>query len=116
MVIGLAKRLEEVFKPGMSDPQNIAKTSAGLYLLRRIRDEVHRFAISFHRQSRKKDMTSSIFDDIPGMGKKRIKKIWQEFESIQEIRNSKVEKIRDRTGFSVKLCDAIQVRLTELKS
>ena len=116
MVIGLAKRLEEVFKSGMSAPQNIAKTSAGLHLLRKIRDEVHGFAISFHRQTRKKDMTSSIFDEIPGMGKKRIKKIWQKFESIQEIQNSKAEKIRDRTGFPVKLCDAIQVRLTELKS
>ena len=107
-VIGLAKRLEEVFKPGMSEPQNIAKTSPGLHLLRAIRDEVHRFAITFHRKTRKKDMTKSIFEDIPGMGKKRIQKLWQEFKSLNEIKDASINGLKEKTGFSEKLCKAIQ--------
>ena len=107
-VIGLAKRLEEVFKPGMSEPQNIAKTSPGLHLLRAIRDEVHRFAIAFHRKTRKKDMTKSIFEGIPGMGKKRIQKLWQEFESLEVIQNASINELKKKTGFSEKLCEAIQ--------
>ena len=69
-VIGLAKRLEEIYKPGISAPQNISKTSPSLYLLRSIRDEVHRYAVSFHRQKRNKSMTLSIFEDIRGLGYK----------------------------------------------
>ena len=107
-VIGLAKRLEEVFKPGMSEPQNIVKTSPGIHLLRAIRDEVHRFAITFHRKTRKKDMTKSIFEDIPGMGKKRIQKLWQEFESLEVIQNASINELKEKTGFSEKLCEAIQ--------
>jgi len=107
-VIGLAKRLEEVFKPGMSEPQNIAKTSPGLHLLRAIRDEVHRFAITFHRKTRKKDMTKSIFEDIPGMGKKRIQKLWQEFNSLEAIKDASLNELKKKTGFSDKLCEAIQ--------
>ena len=84
-VIGLAKRLEEVFKPGMSKSQNIPKTSAGLHLLRKIRDEVHRYAITFHRKMRKKDMTRSIFEEIAGMGPKRINTIWKAFDSLEDI-------------------------------
>jgi len=106
--IGLAKRLEEVFKPGMSEPQNITKSSPGLYLLRAIRDEVHRFAITFHRKTRKKDMTKSIFEEIPGMGKKRIQKLWQEFKSLETIQQSSLNELREKTGFSQKLCKAIK--------
>jgi len=107
-VIGLAKRLEEVFKPGMSEPQNIVKTSPGIHLLRAIRDEVHRFAITFHRKTRKKDMTKSIFEEIPSMGKKRIQKLWKEFESLEVIQNASINELKKKTGFSEKLCEAIQ--------
>ena len=107
-VIGLAKRLEEVFKPGVSAPQNITKTSPGLHLLRAIRDEVHRFAITFHRKSRKKDMTKSIFEEIPGMGKKRIQKLWQEFKSLEAIKEASINELKEITGFSEKLCEEIQ--------
>jgi excinuclease ABC subunit C len=102
-VIGLAKRLEEVFKPGMSEPQNISKTSSGIHLLRKIRDEVHRYAITFHRKSRKKDMTRSIFKDIPGMGPKRIQILWKKFDSFQAIQNSSLSQIKEKTGFSEKI-------------
>ncbi len=114
-VIGLAKRLEEVFKPGMTEPQNIAKTSAGLHLLRKIRDEVHRYAITFHRQSRTKDMTKSIFADIPGMGPKRIKRLWQEFKSLEEIKESKKENIMIKTSFPEKICLAILDHVQKIK-
>ena len=106
-VIGLAKRLEEVFKPGMSEPQNISKTSAGLHLLRKIRDEVHRYAIAFHRKSKRKKMTKSIFEKIPGIGPKRIQKLWKELESLEAIQKSSLQGIEKRTGFSKKLCSAI---------
>jgi excinuclease ABC subunit C len=110
-VIGLAKRLEEVFKPGISDPQNIAKTSPGLYLLRKIRDEVHRFSISFHRSKRDKSMKTSIFEEIPGMGIKRIKKLWKTFESLDEIKSVSVEDIQSRCGFPKKLSEDIIKKL-----
>ena len=87
--------------------KNIPKTSLGLYLLRQIRDEVHRFAITFHRQSRKKDMTKSIFEGIPSMGPKRIQKLWKEFESLEAIQKSSIKEIEGQTGFSKKLSSSI---------
>ena len=74
-IVGLAKRLEEVFIPGSSDAQSIHKQSPGLILLRRIRDEAHRFAITFQKQQRTKTISKSIFHDIKGVGDKRVKKL-----------------------------------------
>ena len=96
-VIGLAKRLEEVFKPGFSDPQNISKTSTSLYLLRSIRDDVHRYAVSFHRQKRNQDMTGSIFNSINGLGQKRLQVLWKSFKSLDDIKNSTVTEIFNKT-------------------
>ena len=96
-----------MFKPGMSEAQNISKTSAGLHLLRKIRDEVHRYAITFHRKSRKKSMTKSIFEDIPGMGPMRIQKLWKKFDSLEAIHQLSLEEIEKQTGFSKKLSSAI---------
>ncbi len=106
-VIGLAKKLEEVFKLGISEPQNISKSSPGLHLLRQIRDEVHRFAITFHRKKRDKKMTLSIFEDIPGMGKKRIQTLWDNFETLDEIKSASIIHIKTLCGFSEKLSAAI---------
>ena len=97
-VIGIAKRLEEVYKPNLSDPQNISKTSPSLYLLRSIRDEVHRYAISFHRQKRDKNMTLSIFEDINGLGKKRLQELWRSFKGIEDIKNTTVNQIINKTN------------------
>ena len=99
-VIGLAKRLEEVFIPGFSDPQNISKKSPGLFLLRGIRDEAHRFALSFHRQLRSSGMIKSALDDINGIGPKRRDIIWKNFSSIDELKQSSFEIIQERTKFS----------------
>jgi len=100
-VIGLAKRLEEVFVPGNSDPQSINKRSPGLILLRRIRDEAHRFAITFQRQKRGKAMITSIFEEIKGMGKKRVEKLLKSFSNLEEIAIASPEEIFKKTGIPV---------------
>ena len=96
-IVGLAKRLEEVFVPGISEPQSIHKQSPGLIFLRRIRDEAHRFAITFQR-SKRKDVLSSIFDDIEGMGPKRVQKLLQSYDSTKSIANTDLKDISEKTG------------------
>ena len=110
-IIGLAKRLEEVFKPGMMEAQNILKTSPGLHLLRRIRDEVHRYAITFHKKVRNKKMTRSIFADIVGMGPKRIKVLWQTFDSMEKLQKTSATVIKQKTGFSERICSEILTQI-----
>ena len=88
-IIGLAKRLEEVFIPNSSNAQSIHKQSPGLILLRRIRDEAHRFAITFQKQQRTKTISKSIFHEIKGMGDKRVKKLLLTYKDLKTIGNSK---------------------------
>ena len=102
-VIGLAKRLEEVFVPGNPDAQSIHKQSPGLILLRRIRDEAHRFAITFQRQKRTKKLIQSVFSEIPGMGKKRLEKLLQSFDDPETIAKLTPELINGETGISLKV-------------
>jgi excinuclease ABC subunit C len=85
-IIGLAKRLEEVFLPEFNEAQNIPKTSSGLKLLQRIRDEAHRFAITFHRSLRDKRTLKSEIEDIKGIGKKTAEKLLKEFGSVEKIK------------------------------
>ena len=106
-VIGLAKRLEEVYKPNLSDPQNISKTSPSLYLLRAIRDEVHRYAISFHRNIRGKSMTTSIFEDINGLGKKRLQSLWINFKSLEDIKKTTSDEISNKTNIPTSIAKEI---------
>lgn len=114
-IIGLAKRLEEVFLPGNSEAQTISKQSPGLMLLRRIRDEAHRFAITFQRQKRNKKVTLSIFDEIPGMGAKRVKLLLIAFSDVKAIANADMESIRQRTGIPEKICNLIIKKAQEHK-
>lgn len=111
-IIGLAKRLEEVFIPGYSQAQNIPKTSPAVILLRRIRDEAHRFAITFHRNKRGKSMVKSILDDIPGIGETRRKKLLSTFGSVQKIAEHSAEEITRQASIPKKLAEEI---LTVLK-
>ena len=97
-IIGLAKKLEEVFIPNSSSPQNISKTSPALYLLRKIRDEVHRYAITFHRQKRNKKSLSSVFDTIKGIGPSRVQKIWEVYESLNELKKDSIGLIHKKTN------------------
>ena len=94
-IVGLAKRLEEVFIPGSSDAQSIHKQSPGLILLRRIRDEAHRFAITFQKQQRTKTISKSIFHNIKGVGDKRVKKlllIYKDLKTIAKLNPAKLQR------------------------
>jgi len=84
-IIGLAKKLEEVYLPGDSIPQSIPKTSSGLRLLQRVRDEAHRFAITYHRKLRDKRTIISELEEIKGIGKITAKKLMKEFGSVEKI-------------------------------
>ncbi len=96
-VIGLAKRMEEVFLPGFSDAQMIPKTSASIKLLQQIRDEAHRFAITFHRERRKKRTLKSELDSISGVGPKRRVQLLKIFGSVQKIKSCTVDELQ-KTG------------------
>ena len=106
-IIGLAKRLEEVFILGNSQPQNIDKQSPGLLLLRKIRDEVHRFAIKYQRQKRIKKTMNSEYLNIPGMGQKRLQILFNNFDGPQTISKNNPEQIRDATGIPLDICEKI---------
>ena len=99
-IVGLAKRLEEVFIPGSSDAQSIHKQSPGLILLRRIRDEAHRFAITFQKQQRTKTISKSIFHDIKGVGDKRVKKLLIIYKDLKTIAKLKPANIQRDIGVS----------------
>lgn len=95
-VIGLAKRLEEVFLPGLSDPQNIPKSSPALKLLQQIRDESHRFAITYHRQLRRKRTLKSPLEEVPGIGPKRRDHLLRTFGSLKKIREASIDELVNR--------------------
>lgn len=100
-IIGLAKRLEEVFLPGQSEPATIPKTSSGLRLLQQIRDEAHRFAITFHRTVRSKRTLQTELDLIEGIGKKRAKELLEAFGSVQGVKFATQEQLMDIVGEKV---------------
>jgi excinuclease ABC subunit C len=85
-VASLAKRFEEVYLPGREEPVRIPRDSEALYLLQQVRDEAHRFAITYHRQLRGKTMTKSVLDDVPGLGPTRKKRLLKEFGSVKRLR------------------------------
>lgn len=97
-IIGLAKRLEEVFLPGQSEPASISKTSSGLKLLQKIRDEAHRFAITFHRHRRSKRTIKTELSDIKGISASTAQKLLQEFGSISGLKSADEEKIKSLVG------------------
>jgi excinuclease ABC subunit C len=90
----LAKRFEEVFLPGQPEPVRIPRQSEALYLLQRIRDEAHRFAITYHRQLRGKRMTTSVLDGIPGLGETRRKRLVKELGGVKGVRAASLDDLR----------------------
>ena len=103
-ILGLAKRLEEVYFPGDSDPQTIPKTSSGLKLLQKIRDEAHRFAIEFHRSLRDKRTFATELTEIAGIGEKTAKKLLTEFGSVEKLKElilNSPEKVEEFSGKKV---------------
>ncbi|MEJ7629023.1 MAG: excinuclease ABC subunit UvrC [Nocardioidaceae bacterium] len=110
-VVGLAKRLEEVWRPGQPDPVIMARTSEGLYLLQRVRDEAHRFAITHHRNRRSKSMVESVLDDVPGLGEVRRKVLLRHFGSLRKLRAATPDEIAALPGFGARTAAAIVIAL-----
>ncbi|HEX2176714.1 MAG TPA: excinuclease ABC subunit UvrC [Nocardioidaceae bacterium] len=111
-VCGLAKRLEEVWLPGREDPVILPRTSEGLYLLQRIRDEAHRFAISHHRQRRSKSMTASALDGVPGLGQVRRKALLRHFGSLKKLRAASLDEIAQVPGVGRHTAQAVAEALS----
>jgi excinuclease ABC subunit C len=106
-VCGLAKRLEEVWLPAEEFPVILPRQSEGLYLLQRIRDEAHRFAITYHRQKRSKRMISSTLDDVPGLGEVRRKALLKKFGSLKRLMNASVDEIVEVPGIGRRTAESI---------
>jgi excinuclease ABC subunit C len=110
-VCGLAKRLEEVWLPGQDDPVILPRTSEGLYLLQRVRDEAHRFAIQHHRQRRSRTMTESALDAVPGLGEVRRKALLKHFGSLKRLRAATVEQVAEVPGFGRRSAETVVAAL-----
>jgi excinuclease ABC subunit C len=110
-VVGLAKRLEEVWRPSQQDPVILPRTSEGLYLLQRVRDEAHRFAITHHRNRRSKSMVESVLDDVPGLGEVRRKVLLRHFGSLKKLRAASIDDIAALPGFGRRTAESIAVAL-----
>ncbi|MGO1535977.1 MAG: excinuclease ABC subunit UvrC [Yaniella sp.] len=111
-VVGLAKRLEELWIPGDDFPMIMPRSSQGLYLLQRLRDESHRFAIQAHRSKRSSSMIQSVLDEVPGLGEKRRKELLKHFGSLKKVRQASIEDLQVVSGVGPKLAQAIYDTLT----
>ena len=108
---GLAKRLEEVWLPGQEFPLILPRTSEGLYLLQRVRDEAHRFAITHHRSRRSATMVESLLDEVPGLGEIRRKALLKYFGSLRKLRAATVEQIAEVPGIGPRTAVAVKEAL-----
>ncbi|HMS58097.1 MAG TPA: helix-hairpin-helix domain-containing protein, partial [Tepidiformaceae bacterium] len=107
-VVGLAKRFEEIFVPDEDEPIVLPRGSEALYLVQRVRDEAHRFAITFHRQVRGKTAITSALDSVPGIGPKRKKALLKKFGSVKAIREASVEDVASTVGFTRALAEKVK--------
>jgi excinuclease ABC subunit C len=110
-VCGLAKRLEEVWLPGEDYPLILSRTSEGLYLLQRVRDEAHRFAITYHRAKRGKAATVSALDAVPGLGPARRAALLKRFGSVRAVSAATPEEIAEVSGIGPRLAQTITAAL-----
>lgn len=110
-VASLAKRFEEVYVPGTPDPVRIPRDSEALYLLQQVRDEAHRFAITYHRKLRDRKMTKSVLDEVPGLGPTRRTRLLKEFGSVKRLREQSVEDLRALGWLPDRVADALFERL-----
>ncbi|ATZ07793.1 TPA: excinuclease ABC subunit UvrC [Corynebacterium striatum] len=106
-LVGLAKRLEEIWVPGDDEPVILPRNSQALFLLQQIRDEAHRFAITYHRQQRSKRMRSSVLDSVPGLGPQRRTDLVKHFGSVKKLKEASVEQIAAVKGFGPKLASVV---------
>jgi len=109
--VGLAKRLEEVYFPDHPEPLMIPRGSEALFVLQHLRDEAHRFAITFHRETREKRALRSPLDDVPGVGPARKKALLKRFGSLARLRRAEVEQIAETPGIGRELAAVIHDRL-----
>jgi excinuclease ABC subunit C len=112
-VCSLAKQFEEVFVPGQLDPIRLPRQSEALYLLQRLRDEAHRFAITYHRELRGKRMTKSAIDDIPGLGDTRKKRLTKELGGVTAVKKASRDDLRKLTWLPDVVADAVYAKLHE---
>ncbi|OIJ69017.1 excinuclease ABC subunit UvrC [Streptomyces mangrovisoli] len=112
-VCGLAKRLEEVWLPGDDDPVVLPRTSEGLYMLQRVRDEAHRFAITYQRAKRAKRFRSSPLDDVPGLGETRKQALIKHFGSVKKLRSATIDQICEVPGVGRKTAETIAVAFAQ---
>jgi excinuclease ABC subunit C len=115
-LVGLAKRLEEVWLPHSSDPLILPRTSEGMYLLQRIRDEAHRFAITFHRSKRSKVMLESLLDEIPQLGESRRSALLDRFGSVSAIRKATLAELETTPGIGSTIAAVIYSHLEKLST
>jgi excinuclease ABC subunit C len=108
---GLAKQNEELFVQDLAEPIVLPRTSQALYLVQRIRDEAHRFAITYHRQVRSKAGMQSALDSIPGVGPKRKRALLRKFGTLKAIREAPVEEIAATVGFTQALASKVKEHL-----
>ena len=108
-MIGLAKRNEEIFKPGFPDPIVLPRNSKGLHLIQRIRDEAHRFAITFHRSLRGKTVRASVLNQIPGIGPTRRRALIRHFGSTQRIKDATIEELLAAPSMNTAAAEAVYV-------
>jgi excinuclease ABC subunit C len=107
-VCGLAKQQEEIFVADVADSIMLPRTSEALYLVQRIRDEAHRFAITYHRNLRGKAATQSVLDGIPGIGPKRKRALLRKFGSLKQVREASVDEIASTVGFTRRLAEMVK--------
>ncbi|MFD6926170.1 excinuclease ABC subunit UvrC [Streptomyces sp. NPDC059944] len=112
-VCGLAKRLEEVWLPDDDDPVVLPRSSEGLYLLQRVRDEAHRFAITYQRAKRAKRFRSSPLDDVPGLGESRKQALIKHFGSVKKLRSATIDQICEVPGIGRKTAETIAAALAQ---
>lgn len=112
-VCGLAKRLEEVWVPGEDDPVVLPRTSEGLYLLQRVRDEAHRFAITYQRTKRAKRFRAGPLDDVPGLGETRKQALIKHFGSVKKLRSATIEQIQEVPGIGRRTAETIAAALAQ---
>jgi excinuclease ABC subunit C len=113
-VAGIAKRMEEIWLPGEEDPVILPRTSEALYLLQRVRDEAHRFAITFHRQRRSKAMTAGgLLDGIPGLGEVRRKALLKHFGSVKAVRAASVDELAAVPGLGRATAEALHEAIAQ---
>ncbi len=109
--MGLAKQEEEIFLPGRPEPLRLPRASQGLYLMQRVRDEAHRFAITYHRHVRRKGTLTSQLDGVPGIGPRRRSALLKHFGSVEAIREASVEELAAVPGMTRPAAEQLKASL-----